>query len=123
MKIILDTNFLFLPFYEHFDVVLELKKLHPKAEIIILDDVIREVEKLKKENVKWAGLAEEYIKIKKVKKAHYGEEISVDEKILKYAEEHNAFIGTIDKDLKKKAVSKKIKIITFLKSKKKLLEQ
>lgn len=121
MIIVLDTNFFFLPFYEHFDVVLELKKEYPKADIVILEDVVMEVEKLKQKNVKWAGLAKSYINKRNIRVVKYDiSEKDVDKKILKYAKEHNAFIGTIDKDLKKKAYSKNIKIISFLKSKKRL---
>jgi rRNA-processing protein FCF1 len=122
MMIILDTNFFFLPFYEHFDVVNELRKFFPKASMVILEEVLDEVDKLEKRGVKWAGLVKEYIKKRKIRVVRYGvDEFEVDKKILKYAGEHNAFIGTIDKDLKKKAVSKNIKIISFLKSKKKLI--
>ncbi len=116
MKVVLDTNFLFLPFYEHFDIVSEIKKKYSGAKIIVLEDVINELAKLKRKEVN------EYISKRKIRIVDYNiDEKDVDKKILKYADEHNAFIGTMDKDLKKKAFSKNIKIISFLKSKKRLI--
>ena len=91
MKVLLDTNFMLVPFQEKVDVYEEIKSLVPKAELITLESCVRELEKLRKRG------AIQLMKLKGVKVVE-GRGRRTDEQILNYLEEEEAILATLDRD-------------------------
>ena len=110
-KIILDTNFLLIPFQFKVDIFPEIKRICDfKYSIYILDKTIDELNKIieeqKGKNKQSAKLALKLIKVKKIKKIKT-QEGKVDDLLL----EQDAIIATQDINLIKRLKNKKKKII------------
>lgn len=116
-QIILDTNFLLIPYQFKVDIFSEIDRiLDTKYKICILDKTIQElknlVEKTKGKDKKAAKLALKLIEHRKPKiiKA----EISyVDKAILKIVNKTDYIVATQDKELKKALQTKAIPIIVL----------
>jgi hypothetical protein len=121
VKIILDTNFLLLPYQFKLDIFTEIDRIIlEKYEIYILDKTIEELKKLinnqgeKVKNKLAATLALQLIKVKKIPIIKTKENASVDDIIAKL---EGYVIATQDIELKKRL---NCKIIT-MRAKKKLI--
>ena len=120
-KILLDANFLTIPYYFHIDIFEEMDKLmEEEYEILTLDKVVEELQKLAEKRGK-SGIAAkiglELIKKKKIKiiKTKGGR---TDELIEKIANE-NFIVATNDAKLRKRLKEKGVKTI-YLRAKKHL---
>lgn len=122
IKIIFDTNFLFIPIREKVDIIFDIKHELPGVkEFFIIKESIEELKKLQKKGIKDANLAVENILKQEIKILDIDGPKDVDDKIIFAALEQNAFIATIDRELIKKAKSKGLKIIGYNKSKKRTM--
>jgi rRNA-processing protein FCF1 len=122
IKILFDTNFLFIPIREKVDIIFDIKhELEGNKEFFILKESIEELKKLQKKGIKDANLAVENILKQEIEILDISGPKDVDDKIISAALEQNAFIATIDKELIKKAKSKGLKIIGYNKSKKRTM--
>jgi len=109
IKILFDTNFALIPFQFKIDIYSELNRIiNEKYELYFLDVCIKELEKLK-----FGKAALELMKQKGVKFVSFPIYNGVDSTILEYAKKNNAIIATQDKELKKKALKRKVRIITL----------
>lgn len=119
-KIILDTNFLTIPYQFNVNIIEEIECLiDEKYEILTTDGVVKELENLSKKSGK-DGIAakigleiikKEYIKIIKTKG-------NTDDGLVEISDE-NTIIATNEKILRQRLKSKRIKTI-YLRSKKQL---
>ncbi len=108
-KIIFDTNFAVIPFQFKVDIYSELDRIiDEKYEILFLNICTDELKKLK-----FGNAALDLMKKKKVKFIDTDLIKNVDNTILNFAKKENAIIATQDKELKKKALKKGLKIITL----------
>lgn len=118
-KIILDSNFLTIPYQFNIDIFEEIDRIMGEDyELITLDGVIEELEELKKSLGKDAIAAKiglELIKKKNVKVIKTREK-NVDNTIIKIADK-NTIVATNDKELRQRLKNKNIKTI-YLRNKK-----
>lgn len=118
-KIILDSNFLTIPYQFNIDIFEEINRIMEEDyELITLDGVIEELEELKKSKGKDAIAAKiglELIKKKNVKVIKTREK-NVDNTIIKIADK-NTIVATNDKELRQRLKNKNIKTI-YLRNKK-----
>jgi hypothetical protein len=118
-KIILDTNFLMIPYQFRVDIFEEIRRImEGEYELVTLDGVVKELEKIKEYKGKSAAAAKialEFIKIKSIKVINTDSE-KVDNKIIELSDK-NTVVATNDIKLKKILKNKKIKII-YLRNKK-----
>lgn len=122
VKIIFDTNFLFIPIREKVDIIFDIKhEIAGIKEFFIIKESIDELKKLEKRGIKDAKIAVENILKQEIKILDIDGPKDVDDKIIFAALEQNAFIATIDKGLIEKAKSKGLKIIGYNKSKKRTM--
>ena len=126
-KVILDTNFLMIPFKFKVDIYSELKTILDNPKLFIVDKTIDELNNIqitqKGKNKEYAKMAHLSLKkypisiIKTVK--HLNKEpklskiTSVDDTIAESAQKGSYFVATQDQALKKKLKNKEIKIITL----------
>ena len=123
-KILLDTNFLLIPYQFNVDIFSEIDRIMlEKYQLFVLDKTIDELKKITKDkkqklrNRNAAKLALQLIKVKKVKILKTKEDLPVDELIVKLKE---YIIATQDIALKNRLKAKRVKIIT-LRAKKTLI--
>ena len=118
-RIILDTNFLTVPYQFNIDIFEEIDRVVVgEYELTTLDCVVKELKKLKKSRGKAAASAKVallLIKEKNVKVIKTGEK-NVDIKIYRMADE-NTIVATNDRDLRRKLKNKNVKVL-YLRSKK-----
>jgi len=118
-KIILDTNFLTIPYQFGIDIFQEIDRVvEDKYELTTLDCVVEELKKLEKSRGKDAASARvalTLIRVKNVKVINTGEK-KVDITIYKKADK-NTIIATNDRELKQKLKNKNVKVL-YLRSKK-----
>ena len=111
-KIILDTNFLVTAVKFGVDIYSELERTVPEAhELIILDNVLNELEKLSKTDPD-ARTALNLVNLKNLT-IHKGKRIPCDEAIIDFAAENRAILCTLDKELKKKAKKHNLRVIVI----------
>ncbi len=120
-KIILDTNFLTIPYQFNVDIFEEIDRIMEEDyELITLDRVVEELKnmiKSKSKDAVAAKIALELIKKKNVKVISTDEK-KVDNAIIELADE-NTIVATNDKILRKKIKDKNVKVL-YLRSKKHL---
>lgn len=113
-KVIIDTNFLLIPFQFNIDVISEIENVMMEPyNIFVLDKTIDELKRIAEEqkgkNSNNAKLALEYIKCKadviKTEKGKY-----VDDLIISLADKETV-VCTQDKNLKKRVKENKAKVI------------
>jgi hypothetical protein len=121
-RIILDTNFLTIPYQFNIDIFEEIGRVvEGNYELTTLDCVVEELKKLKKFRGKSAAAAKVgliLIKEKNVKVIKTNEK-KVDNTIYKIADS-NTIVATNDRDLIRKLKSKNIKIL-YLRGKKRIV--
>jgi len=106
VKVILDTNFLFVPFQLKIDIFKELDKLFGKAELIILSSTFFELETLTKRRstkmTKQALAALEIAGKCVVMDIEMLPDESFDDALLRVAEYENCAVATNDANLRKR---------------------
>jgi len=126
-KILLDTNFILIPFTLKVDIFSELKRIADNPEILLLDLSILELKKLANLSKGRDSLAAKatlsYIEkmplkvektVKHLNAANSLSKIgSVDDKIVEFAANNGYWVATQDKLLKEKLKNRDIKIITL----------
>ena len=115
MKILIDTNAFASIQQFNIDLIEEIKKEVPNAEIITLKSVIEELKNIK--DKKASKYALELIKKEDIKT--YEEKGKTDNAILSFALKNNTIVATNDKELKRKCIEKNIPII-YMRSKQKI---
>ncbi|MBT4334401.1 DNA-binding protein [archaeon] len=109
-KIILDSNFLMIPFQFNIDIFEEIKRIcNFNYELFIIDKTIEELENLKEKEAK---LALQLIKTKNIQQVTTNKDKIVDDLILENLTE-NTIIATQDKGLKDRLKEKMIPMITL----------
>ena len=116
-KIILDTNFLLVPGQFHIDIFSEIENImHYNYELYIIDKTIDELKKIVK-NAKQVDKSAAKIALKLLEQKNI-QIISTKNKEYKIVDDYileivtkDYFVATIDKELKKKLLSKGVKII------------
>ena len=116
-KIILDTNFLTIPYQFKVDIFEEIERLmEENYELVTLDKVVEELKKIKRgKDAVAAKIGLELIKKKNIKVINTDVN-KVDNAIVKLADE-NTIVATNDKNLRKNLKNKNIKTF-YLRSKK-----
>jgi hypothetical protein len=120
-KIILDTNFLTIPYQFNVDIFEEIDRMMEEDyELITLDGVIKELKKMIESKGKDAVAAKIALGLidKKNVKIISTDEKKVDNAIIGLADE-NTIVATNDKVLRKKIKDKNVKVL-YLRSKKHL---
>ncbi len=114
-KVLLDTNFVLIPYKFKVDVIRELERIIPgKFDLIVTSSIISELKNLGLKGK--FGL--DFIKKNNIKIEKYP--YNGDDAILEYALKNNCILATNDKELKKKAIKKGLPIIYL--RKKRILE-
>ncbi|MBT4647415.1 hypothetical protein HOC11_04050 [archaeon] len=116
-KIILDTNFLLIPYHFKVDIFSEIDRIiDDKYEILILEGIIDElnniIEKQTGKHVLAAKMAMTLIKQKHLKTINISGTEYIDDSIVNISDEMTV-VATQDKELKKRLKSKNIKIIVL----------
>ena len=113
MIVLLDTSFLVSALKFKIDIYDEISRVVPERhELATLDNVIAELEKLTARKEPNAALAMQLVTHKKVS-IYKGKRIQCDDALVEFAKEKGAMICTQDKELKKKAKSQNIRVITI----------
>ncbi|VVB76260.1 Uncharacterised protein [Candidatus Tiddalikarchaeum anstoanum] len=120
-EIILDTNILFVPIRDKFDIFSEIRYNYPNSELVVLKESLNELEKLEKNGITEAVMAKENVLKLGIKIIDVIGEKDVDSKILSYAKKQNAFIVTGDKILRERAKKEGLTCLAFYKSRKKIV--
>jgi rRNA-processing protein FCF1 len=108
-KIVLDTNFVTVPFDLWVDIYAELDRIiDEKYELVFPKVALKELEKLKN-----GKMALQLMKRKGVKVVETPRAKSVDDAILGYAKAQKAILATNDAGLRKKALKNGLAIITL----------
>ena len=113
-KVVIDTNAFAMIEQFKIDLINEIKKEIPNAEIITIKSVINELKNIK--DKKAARYALSLIEKEKIKS--YEEPGKTDDAILNFAIKQKAVVATNDKELKKRCIEKKIPIIYMRKKQK-----
>lgn len=116
-KIILDTNFLLIPWQFKLDIFSELERICVfKYDVFIVDKTIDELSYIfnnqKGKNKDAAKLALKIINLKKIKKINTDKEKNVDNLILDIVDK-DYIVATQDKELKKLLKEKNIPVIVL----------
>ncbi len=111
MKLLLDSNFLMVPFNYKIDIYEELKFSLGKVELYTLNLCINELKKLgKKKKIFLAAIDLANKKGVKIIKVNYN---NVDDALLIYAKENDFALATVDSKLMREAKSLNIRVITI----------
>ncbi|MCW1296984.1 MAG: nucleotide-binding protein [Candidatus Parvarchaeota archaeon] len=115
--VLLDTNFLLVPFRFKVDIFSEFERIIDKEfDLWILDVCLKELKKITKE-IEFKSIME-LIKKKGVKIKETKEKIrNIDDLIIKFARENNCIIATNDKSLRKTAMGEGLHVIYLRKKK------
>ncbi|MEM3955830.1 MAG: hypothetical protein QW424_03650 [Candidatus Bathyarchaeia archaeon] len=105
-RVILDTNFLLLPFQFKIDILSEIEALIGRFEPIVLSTTVDELKKLSNSRSvkisKMASSALELIKRFRVLEVNVRPGERHDEVLLRIAKENNYIVATNDRELRKK---------------------
>jgi len=119
-NLVLDTNFLLLPYQFKIDIFRELEDIVGEYSIVISTTIFNELKNLSTNKGKKGMAAKFGIKIVNANKAKVIETtVTADDWIVDYSFKKGAIVCTNEKELKKRLKSKKIKVIG-MKSKSKL---
>ncbi|MFH1750791.1 MAG: PIN domain-containing protein [Candidatus Micrarchaeota archaeon] len=115
MRVLLDTNFLLIPFTNHIDIFEECQRLLAgKVEFIILACTLQELRSLKGRQRLYARAMLKFITDQSSKFEIVNIQGKADTLIFEYAEKHNSeglYVGTMDKELKMKLKKIKVKVL------------
>ena len=123
-KILLDTNFLLIPYQFRVDIFTQIDKIATfEYELFILDKTLEElktiVEKQKGKDKDAAKIALKLIAIKNIGIIKTKSNRKTDDIILNLASKEDFIVATQDKDLKRRLINQDISVI-ILRQKKKL---
>ena len=123
-KILLDTNFLLIPYQFNVDIFSQIDRIADfKYELFVLDRSLEELRKIineqKGSDKDAAKIALKLIAIKGIKVVKANDFQSVDDAIVDASSKGDFIVATQDKELKKKLTQKGVPII-ILRQKKKL---
>lgn len=121
-KILLDTNFLLVPYQFKVDIFSEIDRIIiAKYEIIVLDKTVEELENIVKnqkgKDKEAAKFALKLIENKKPIMIKTNNDKKTDDIILDYAIKEDYLVATQDKDLKRKLINHGIEVIVLRKKK------
>ena len=121
-KILLDTNFLLVPYQFKVDIFSEIDRIIiAKYELIVLDKTVDELEKIVKNQKgrdrEAAKFALKIIENKKPIIIKAKSDKKTDDVILDYAIKEDYSVATQDKDLKRKLINHGIEVIVLRKKK------
>jgi len=106
VKVILDSNFFFVPLKFRIDVFRELDQLLGKAEPVVLSTIVEELQRLTAKGTlkmrKQAQAAMEYTKRCETVNAERGSSESCDDVVLRTAKKWGCAVATNDANLKKR---------------------
>ncbi|NYZ79762.1 hypothetical protein H0N95_00755 [Candidatus Micrarchaeota archaeon] len=112
MKVVIDTNALMIPGQFGVDIVSEIERLLPTAELVVIESTMRELKNIS--DKKSASLALRLIEKNNITvEKEPGE---TDYAVITYAQSHNGVVFTNDKEMKRKCVQMRIPVM-FLKKK------
>jgi uncharacterized protein len=116
IKIIFDTNFLFVPIKFHIDVVSESENLldqriDPLLISPVLDELQRMIARSSVKMAKEAGVALEYAKRLRFVEVDSKHDEKTDDVILRISEEWQCIVATNDSELKKRLRDIKVPVI------------
>ncbi len=118
-RIILDTNFLTIPYQFNIDIFEEIDRImEEKYDLVTLDSVVEELKNLKKTKGKKAAAAKVALSLIKEKniKIINTEDKNVDITIHRMSDK-NTIVATNDKDLRERLKDKNVKVL-YLRSRK-----
>jgi len=123
-KILLDTNFLLIPYQFKVDIFSEIERICSfNFKLYVLDKTIEELNKIiaeqKEKHKEAAKFALKLLKIKKIKIIDTNSSDDTDNVIVDYASKKDYFVATQDKALKRELINKGVSVI-ILKQKKTL---
>jgi hypothetical protein len=113
MMVVLDTNFITLPVQFGIDVFSEIHERMPEAELVTVSQVVDELGRLGAKG----RIGQEMLRkfgVKVLKKNG-----QADNALLKLAEDNNGLLCTNDRELKKRALEKKVPVM-FMRKKRTL---
>ncbi len=117
-KILLDTNFLLLPYQFRVDIFTQIDKISMfKYRLFIIDKTLEELKKIieeqKGKNRDAAKIALKLIAIKNIKAIKTKSDKRADNAIAELASEGNYIVATQDKDLKRRLINQGIGVIVL----------
>ncbi len=113
-ELILDSSFLM---HMAKKPVLGIEQIADWAlETVVLEDITRELDGITKnqdsvQSARTAVLASQYAK--NLRSVHHEGHLPVDEKLIAYAEAHDAMVATLDVDLRKKLLNRGIPVVSL----------
>ena len=116
MKVVIDTNAFAMIEQFKIDLIEEIKKRVPNAEIVTIKKVIEELKNIKDKRASRYAL--ELIKKEKIKEYDTKKEGKTDDILLEFATEKKAAVATNDKELRKKCLEKGVPVIYMRKKQK-----
>ncbi|HLC48153.1 MAG TPA: hypothetical protein VJI13_03685 [Candidatus Norongarragalinales archaeon] len=115
MRVLLDTNFLLIPFSNHVDIFEEIGRLLTgKVAFIILASSLQELRSLRGRHKMYARAMLQFIDGSGDKFEIVKLQGKTDRLILEYSEKHNSedyYVATMDKELKDKLKRVKVRVI------------
>ena len=117
-KILLDTNFLLIPYQFKVDIFSEIDRICQfQYKIYILDKTLKELDNIikmqKRKHREAAKIALQLIKIKGIEVIRTDSPKRTDDVIASYGAEKGFLIATQDKDLKRKLVNQNVIVIVL----------
>ena len=115
-KVILDSNFLFIPGYFGIDIIDGIEKLCPFAyELTVVKQTISELEKLRKtlrgKELQALKLAEAIVKKSHIRIIKTDEDLDADSAIVEIADPRHDIVATQDMGLKRRLRNKGVPLI------------
>lgn len=112
MKVVIDTNALMIPGQFGVDIITEIERLLPNAELVVIESTVRELKNV--DDKKSASLALQLIERNNISvEKEPGE---TDYAVVTYAQRNSGVVFTNDREMKKKCVQMRIPVM-FLKKK------
>ena len=117
-KILLDTNFLLIPYQFKVDIFTQIDRISMfKYKLFVLDKTLDELKKIVEEqkgkNRDAARIALKLIAIKKIKIIKTKSNMYTDDMILDIASKEDYIVATQDKDLKRSLINRRIRVIVL----------
>ena len=112
MKVVIDTNALMIPGQFGLDIVSEIEKLLPTAELVVIESTLRELKNI--DDKKSASIAIQLIEKNEILVERVPGE--TDSAVITYAQQNKGVVFTNDKEMKKKCVQLRVPVM-FLKKK------
>ena len=117
-KILLDTNFLLIPYQFKVDIFTQINRIvHFPYKIFVLDKSVEELRKVIKEqkgkSKDAAKVALKLIAIKNIAIVNTQGNKKTDDAIIELSSENNYIVATQDKDLKRRLINQRIEVIVL----------